>query len=84
MKKLQKYLRTLIATGSILGFVAGWGLLAHSGKPAPAQPVIAAPAPLVQLTPLPPIGSAPAGLQPLPALPPLSSMPRMRLRTGGS
>jgi hypothetical protein len=86
MKQLQKYLRAIIAAGSILGFAAGWGLIAHAGKPAPtpALPPIAAPAPSLNLTPLPPLGNAPSGLQPLPALPPMSSMPRLRLRTGGS
>jgi hypothetical protein len=80
MKQLQKYLRAIIAAGSILGFVAGWGLIAHAGKPAPtpALPPIVAPAPL------PSVGNAPSGLQPLPALPPMRSMPRLRMRTGGS
>lgn len=86
MKKLLKYLRAIIAAGSIVGFLSGWGLLAHAGKPAPnpAPLPIIAPAPSINLEPLPPLGNAPSNLQPLPSLPPMSSMPRLRLRTGGS
>jgi hypothetical protein len=86
MKKLAKYLRAMIATGSVLGFLGGWVLIAHAGKPAPTQaplPIIA-PAPAPTLAPLPSFGGAPSNLQPLPALPQISSMPRLRLRTGGS
>jgi hypothetical protein len=80
MKQLQKYLRAMIAAGSILGFVAGWGLIAHAGKPAPVPAL----PPIVASAPLPSVGSAPSSLQPLPALPPMRSMPRLRMRTGGS
>jgi hypothetical protein len=80
MKPLQKYLRAIIAAGSILGFAAGWGLIAHAGKPAPAPAL----PPIVAPAPLPSVGSGPSGLQPLPALPPMRSMPRLRMRTGGS
>jgi hypothetical protein len=34
MDKFQRKLRLLIATGSTIGFMGGWALLAHAGKPA--------------------------------------------------
>jgi hypothetical protein len=83
MKKLAKYLRAIIATGSVLGFLGGWVLIAHAGKPAPAPAPLPIVAPAPTLAPLPSFG-APSSLQPLPALPQISSMPRLRLRTGGS
>jgi hypothetical protein len=86
MKRLQKHLRAIIAAGSIVGFLAGWGLLAHAGKPVAvsALPAITAPAPSFDPGPLPSINSGPTNLQPLPSLPSVPSMPRLRLRTGGS
>lgn len=86
MKQLKKYLRAMIAAGSILGFASGWVLIAHAGKPAVtfAPPPSIAPAPSANLAPLPPLDNAPSSLQPLPALPQTRSMPRLRLRTGGS
>ena len=86
MKKLLRYLRALIAAGSAIGFLTGWILVAHAGKPAPvsAPPPMSAPAPSLDLPPLPSINTAPSNLQPLPALPPMPSRPRLRLRTGGS
>jgi len=84
MKKLAKYLRAMIATGSVLGFLGGWVLIAHAGKPAPAPAPLPIVAPAPTLAPLPSFGGAPSNLQPLPALPQISSMPRLRLRTGGS
>ena len=33
MDKFQRKLRILIATGSTVGFLGGWALLAHAGKP---------------------------------------------------
>lgn len=86
MKRLQKYLRALIAAGSILGFLGGWELLAHAGKPATASapPAIIAPVPSFDAAPLPSFDNGPTNLQPLPTLPPMRSMPRLRLRTGGS
>ncbi len=39
MDKFQHKLRLLIVTGSAVGFIGGWGLLAHSGKPIANQPV---------------------------------------------
>jgi hypothetical protein len=34
MDKFQHKLRLLIVTGSTIGFMGGWALLAHAGKPA--------------------------------------------------
>lgn len=34
MDNFQKKLRLLIVTGSAVGFIGGWGLLARAGKPA--------------------------------------------------
>ena len=86
MKRFQQVLRATIATGCVTGFLGGWVLIAHAGKPATAPaplPPIVAPAPLpsvVAPAPLPPI-IAPSSLQPLP---PMRSTLRPRLRTGGS
>ncbi len=33
MDNFQRKLRILIATGSTIGFLGGWALLAHAGKP---------------------------------------------------
>ena len=87
MDKFQRKLRLVIATGSAVGFLSGWALLAHAGKP--ASTVTAAPA--VEAVTLPPIdfnaleatGSSntaqPFLIQPMP-----QSFGRLRLRTGGS
>ncbi len=80
MRSFLNTLRVFIAAGSVAGFVGGWALLAHSGKPVDA----AAPAPAVQEAPQPlPAFRTPRQLQPLPSL----SQPNFvvpRLRTGGS
>jgi hypothetical protein len=60
MDKFQHKLRLLIVTGSAVGFIGGWGLLAHSGKPVSGQPVDNTSAamdyyPSATPTPLPPI-----------------------------
>jgi hypothetical protein len=34
MKKIKSYLRAWIATASIVGFLFGWVMFAHSAKPA--------------------------------------------------
>ena len=58
MDKFQSKLRLLIVTGSAVGFIGGWGLLARAGKPATggdtAAEAVNAPAPVVVPT-LPPI-----------------------------
>ncbi len=83
MKSFLNSLRIFIAAGSLAGFVGGWVLLAHAGKPVDAD----APAPAAQVAPapLPSQGfRTPRQLQPLPSL----SQPNFgftpRLRTGGS
>lgn len=85
MKSLLYSLRVLIAAGSLGGFLGGWALFAHSGKPvasAPEPPAQVAPSQSQDLSPL----SLPQlqPVQPLQPLPSFSSGPRMRLRTGGS
>ncbi len=62
MDKFQHKLRVLIATGSTIGFLGGWALLAHAGKPvsntdvsvdtAPDAPVINSTNGTVTLPPL--------------------------------
>jgi len=90
MKFYQNTLRALILTGSIGGFLGGWTLIAHSGKPAAAdtQPAIVDPAPLPTLAPLNfSNNTSPSQLQPLQPLsqaPSVSQLPRVRLRTRGS
>lgn len=49
-------IRLWFGIASLLGFLGGWILLAHSGKPAqPAQaaPLLSTPAPIPTLAPLP-------------------------------
>jgi hypothetical protein len=81
--QLVKYsIRLLIATGSLLGFLGGWVLLAHAEKPAPVNvpAPIAVPAPTLAPLPAPSFGSQ--GFQPLPSqpMPRFSTSPRMRTR----
>ncbi len=83
MKSFLTSLRVFIAAGSLAGFVGGWVLLAHAGKPVDA----AAPAPAMQVAPSP-FGqqnfNTPGQLQPLPSLSQPSFRIAPRLRTGGS
>jgi len=58
MKVMRIALRVWIASTSLAGFLAGWGLLAHAPKPAPL------------VTPAP--AAAEVSLPPLPTLPPLN------------
>ena len=66
MDKFQHKLRLLIVTGSTVGFMGGWALLAHAGKPvsntdtvvedtssAPTTTLVVAPS--QALAPLPPL-----------------------------
>jgi hypothetical protein len=71
MKSLKQSLRIWIAAASLIGFLGGWGLLAHSAKPVPfEQPsAVTAPSPLPTLEPLPSLNGSPVNLQPLPPLP---------------
>ncbi len=97
MDKFQHKLRLLIVTGSTVGFMGGWALLAHAGKPvsstdtfvndtsfAPVTAQVAAPAPL------PPLdftaieaGRGSTSVQPLPIVPDTQPAPvfRPRFRT---
>jgi hypothetical protein len=99
-RTLLNSLRVLIAAGSVGGFLGGWALLAHSGKPVAAQPPAAqvAPAPLrpqdlLNQAPSQSSKDDPLGLQPLQPLPPMQSLQPLpstssfgfpSLRTGGS
>ena len=85
MKNTKYGLRIWLAMSSVVGFLGGWALLAHSPKP--AQPAQAAP--VVEITPLPTLAPLPSfrqrsqGFQQLPAMPQTRGfMPR--LRSGGS
>ncbi len=78
MKWFRYSLHLLIAAGSIGGFLGGWALFAHAGKPvAPA-----APAPVVAPVPSFAPSNAPFRLQP--SLPPSNFSSGPRLRTRGS
>jgi hypothetical protein len=60
MKIFKKFLHILIALGSMIGFLVGWAVLAHSGKPVqPGQPALAVPQ---------------QALAPLPTLPPIQAV----------
>ncbi len=85
MKSLKSSLRIWIAATSLVGFLGGWGLLAHAAKPVPFEnpPGITAPAPLPTLEPLPPLNGSSINLQPLPPLP-SSQGAQPFLRTKGS
>ena len=73
MKSLKSSLRIWIVSASLVGFLGGWGLLAHAAKPVPFvnsnPPAITAPAPLPTLQPLPPLNGPSINLQPLQPLP---------------
>lgn len=82
-KSLQNSLRAVIVAGSVGGFLAGWVLLAHAGKPvsigAVDQPAGQSSFNLQELRPS---GIAPGALQALPSLQGnnISTMPRFRTR----
>jgi hypothetical protein len=90
MKSLKKAIRIWIATASLAGFMGGWLLLAHAGKPAPLQTQTS-----TSLTPIPTLpplsslndgsfNSSSFGFQSLPSAPQVSSRGFPRLRTSGS
>ncbi|MCL4507337.1 MAG: hypothetical protein M1434_10335 [Chloroflexi bacterium] len=86
MKLVKLGLRIYIAVSTVIGFLVGWILLAHSGKPAatiaaqsagpdtPAIVQIATPAPL---PPIPSLDDLVGGaqIQPLPAMPQIQVQP---------
>ncbi|MGE5141077.1 MAG: hypothetical protein ACM3JD_16540 [Rudaea sp.] len=82
-KNWQNGFRLLIATGSVMGFMGGWVLLAHAPKPVAADSAAQS-----QIAPV--IQQQPADLSPLPSLQPLSPqqfqqpVTRFRMRSGGS
>jgi hypothetical protein len=89
MDKFQRKLRLLIVGGSTLGFLGGWGLLAHAGKPATANSSnLSVPDAIVAPVQLPPLNfqslessSGSSNLQSLPVVPNTSFRPRMRTRS---
>jgi hypothetical protein len=89
MKPLKNVIRIWIATVSLVGFMGGWLLLAHAGKPAPLQ--VQTPNSVTVLPTLPPLpsldsqslGSSSFGFQSQP-VPQVSSRGFPRLRTSGS
>ena len=93
MNKFQRKLRLVIAAGSAVGFISGWALLAHAGKPVAAG-TLAANTESVTTVPasLPPLdfsaleaqGSSSGSFQPLITQPTFQTFSRPRLRTGGS
>ena len=97
MDKFQRKLRLVIATGSAVGFLGGWALLAHAGKPVAASASTSAPTvdsgtSITIPSSLPPInfnaleaqGSSSGSIQPLMTQPTFQTFSRPRLRTGGS
>ncbi len=82
MKWLRTSLRLLVAAGSISGFLGGWVLFAHAGKPVAPD---AAPAPAIAPAPSFAPSNAPSfRLQPSQSLPPSNFSMGPRLRTRGS
>lgn len=83
MKSIQGILRLLVLVGSVTGFLGGWAMIAHAGKPAPAP----APANVDISVPdaLPPLQfNQPSSLQPIQPLQPLPQTSLPRFRTRGS
>jgi hypothetical protein len=91
MDKFQRKLRILIATGSTIGFLGGWALLAHAGKPVSNMVPTTSTTTTVQSVNLPPLDfnalesnvNAP-NVQSFAPPPSFQSFGGMRLRTGGS
>jgi len=83
MTRFKNSLRTLIATGSVAGFLGVWALLGHAGHLAQVQPppAVVVPAPSSSSVPG---DRLPSALQPLPSLPRSGLAVHPRLRTGGS
>ena len=94
MNKYQHRLRLVIATGSAVGFLGGWALLAHAGKPVAAgalaidttESTITIPSslPPIHFSALEAQGSSAGSIQPLMTQPTFQTFSRPRLRTGGS
>ena len=91
MDKFHHKLRTLIAAGSVVGFLGGWALLAHAGKPVSTVSTSTSTAPVVETVTLPPLdfkaleaGGNSTSPQLLITQPTFQSFGRPRLRSGGS
>jgi hypothetical protein len=85
MKRFKIGFRVWIAISSVIGFMGGWALLAHSPKPVQASqpaPIIRT-APLPTLEPIPPLQGLNRSVQPIQPIPQIQ-MGFPRLRTGGS
>jgi hypothetical protein len=94
MNKYQHKLRTLIAAGSTVGFLGGWALLAHAGKPVATGTLatvddttttifVPANLPPIDFKALEATGSS-GSVQSFVPAPSFQSFGRARLRTGGS
>ena len=95
MDKFQRKLRILIATGSTVGFLGGWALLAHAGKPVAAgtvaMPDTSTETSITIPSKLPPLNfsalessNSSGSVQTFVPAPSFQSFARPRLRTGGS
>lgn len=87
MKTFRKILRYWIAVASVLSFLGGWVILAHSPKP--VQPVAVQSAVLPTLPPIQAFGdvnnnNGPGFFSPNSQASPQSSLGFPRMRTGGS
>ncbi len=92
MNKFQRKLRLVIAAGSAVGFLSGWALLAHAGKPIAADALTANTESSITVpVSLPPLdfsaleasGNS-SNVQSFAPQPMFQSFSRPRLRTGGS
>lgn len=92
MKLFKRFLHWIIAGSSVVGFLGGWALFAHSLKPVATPASVpsvsasqsAAPVQLPDLPPIPSIDGTQPNIQPLQNLPAPSFSPRIFFRTGGS
>lgn len=95
MNQFQHKLRWIIATGSAVGFLSGWALLSHAGKPVATGALAtltaqsaSQPAAQIETITLPPIDfsalEVQGSVQPITIQPSFQSFGRARLRTGGS
>jgi hypothetical protein len=91
MDKFQRKLRLVIATGGAVGFLGGWALLAHAGKPvATSTLTIDTESSITIPSSLPPINfsdleaSGSSGNVQSFVPPSFQSFGRPRFRTGGS
>lgn len=87
MKPIKVGIRIWFAIASVVSFLVGWGLFAHSGKPVPlvTQPNVVNPGAMPTLPPIPSLNlnGTQSGFQPLQSLPQVQSL-LPRFRTSGS